>query len=106
MDWDKLLETTKDALKDMLAEESAAIAEDKARLEIIAGDIVGYLKLKMTGDAEEERNADRILRHLKMEAQLLAARHEVKAKRIVAVKVELIARTALALLRAGIKAAL
>ncbi len=106
MNWDNLLETTKEALRELLREESAAAADDTARIEIIAGDVVGYLKLKMTGDAEEERNADRLLRHLKVEARVLASRHEVKAKRIVAVKVELIARTALALLRAGIKAAL
>ena len=106
MNWDNLLETTKMALKEMLAEESEALSEDKARLELIAGDIVGYLKLKMTGDEEEERNADRILRHLKVEARVLAARHEVKAQRMVAVKMELIARTGLAFLKAGIKAAL
>ena len=106
MNWDGLLQATRAALKEMLAEESEAIAEDTARLELIAGDIVGYLKLKMTGDEEDKRNADKILRHLKVEAQVLAARHEVKAKRIVAVKVELMARTGLAFLKAGIKAAL
>lgn len=103
VEWDKLIETTKNALIELFAEESEELSKDVARIGLIAGDIVGYQRLKMSGNEEDERNATRILKHLVAEARVVAALYEVKARRIVSMKVELMARTGLALLKAGVE---
>ena len=64
--------------------------------------MVGYWKLRLTGDEEEQRNAERILKHLKAEARLVAALHEVKARINVERLVSAMSVTGLALLKSGL----
>jgi len=106
MDFDKLKETTADALRDLIGKESESIAEDVEELKVIAGRLVAYWKRSLDGD----ETADRMIRHLKVQARLLVEIHHVEGQRNLATTVERIlsavAAAGLALLKAGIKAAL
>ena len=102
MDWKKAIEEVREALSGVLAMESATLSMDAKRLEMIAGDMVGYWKLMLTGDGEDKRNAERILKHLKAEARLVAALHEVKARINVERLVSAMSVTGLALLKSGL----
>jgi len=107
MNWDELVKTIESSLKEMFAEESKELSKDALRLKMIASDIVFYIKSKLSASTDtEEAVADRLLKHLKAEAFLLAARHEVKARRNLANKIEIMARAGLALIKAGIKGVL
>ena len=106
MDWTKAIEEVRGALSAVLRKESESLSEDAKRLEVIAGDMVGYWKLSLIAqneeDARDERNAERILKHLKAEARLVAARHEVKARINVERLVSAMSATGLALLKSGL----
>lgn len=106
MDFEKLKETTTEALIDLIGKESKSIAEDVDELKVIAGRLVEYWKRALDGD----ETADRMIRHLKVQARLLVEIHHVEARRGLATTVEKIldavAAAGLALLRAGIKAVL
>jgi len=104
MNWDELVKTIETSLKEMFAEESKELSKDALRLKMIASDIVFYIKTSLSDSTAH--NADRLLKHLKAEALLLAARHEVKARRNLANKIEIMARAGLALIKAGIKGVL
>jgi len=107
MNWEELVKTIETSLKEMFAEESKELSKDALRLKMIASDIVFYIKSKLSASTDtEEAVADRLLKHLKAEALLLAARHEVKARRNLANKIEIMARAGLSLIKAGIKGAL
>jgi hypothetical protein len=102
VNWSKAIEEVKWSLSVVLESESTELAADGKRLELIAGDMVGYWKKTLTGDDEDQRNAERILKHLRSEARLVAEIHGVKARINVERLVSAMSATGLALLKSGL----
>lgn len=100
--WDVLIETTTRVLVEVAKEYSEELASDENRLTALAGDVVGYVKLRyIGGDEQNLRNAGRILKLAKQDASAVARRYSVKRAGAFATYVHGMAMSMLALMRGG-----